>query len=119
MRAAEVLRDQGFSDFAASRAYYAMLYVAEAFLLGEGLAFSKHSAVIAAFGQRFAKTDPAVEELHGYLIDAHDTRNIADYDIGPALSDSEAAAQIERAARFVQLAKVKIGLLPEDGDSDS
>ncbi len=33
-----------------------MLYAAQALLLGEGLSFSKHSAVIAAIGKRFVKT---------------------------------------------------------------
>jgi uncharacterized protein (UPF0332 family) len=33
-----------------------MFYIAEAFLEGKGLSFSKHSAVIAAFGREFAKT---------------------------------------------------------------
>lgn len=56
LRAARLLADQQLYDFAVSRAYYAMFYVAQAFLLGEGLSFSKHSAVIAAFGQQFAKT---------------------------------------------------------------
>ncbi|MBI4830274.1 MAG: HEPN domain-containing protein [Candidatus Lindowbacteria bacterium] len=41
--AAKLLESQGYLDFAVSRAYYAMFYVAEAFLLGEGLTFSKHS----------------------------------------------------------------------------
>ena len=40
--AAKVLHTEGHHGFAASRAYYAMFYVAEAFLLGKGLAFSKH-----------------------------------------------------------------------------
>jgi uncharacterized protein (UPF0332 family) len=40
----------GDHDFTTSRAYYSMFYVAEAFLLEKGLALSKHSAVIAAFG---------------------------------------------------------------------
>jgi uncharacterized protein (UPF0332 family) len=35
--AARLLVERGFYDFAVSRAYYAMFYVAEAFLLGEGL----------------------------------------------------------------------------------
>ena len=47
LRAARVLADQEhLYDFAVSRAYYTIFYAAEAFLLGEGLAFSKHSAVI-------------------------------------------------------------------------
>jgi uncharacterized protein len=56
LKAARLLADQTLYDFAASRAYYTMFYVAEAFLLEEGLAFSKHSAVIAAFGRQFTKT---------------------------------------------------------------
>lgn len=51
LRGAQVLASQKLFDFAVSRAYYTMFYVAEAFLLGEGLTFSKHSGVIAAFGQ--------------------------------------------------------------------
>jgi uncharacterized protein (UPF0332 family) len=33
-----------------------MFYLAEAFLDGEGLAFSSHSAVIGEFGRIFAKS---------------------------------------------------------------
>ena len=53
--AARLLRNSGFHGYAASRAYYAMFYVAEAFLLGRGLSFSRHAAVHAAFGEHFAK----------------------------------------------------------------
>ncbi len=49
------LAADGDLDFAVSRAYYAMFYTAQAFLLGRERRFSKHSAVIAAFGQEFAK----------------------------------------------------------------
>ena len=40
---------------ASSRAYYAMFYMAETLLLSTSLAYSKHSAVIAAVGREFAK----------------------------------------------------------------
>ncbi len=53
--AAKLLLDHNYPDQATSRAYYAMFYIAEAFLEGQGLSFSKHSAVIAAFGREFAK----------------------------------------------------------------
>lgn len=43
IRAARLLADQGLYGIAVSRAYYAMFYVAQAFLLGDGMAFSKHS----------------------------------------------------------------------------
>lgn len=56
LRAARLLAEQEFYSFAVSRAYYTMFYVASAFLLGRGLAFSSHSGVISAFGQHFART---------------------------------------------------------------
>ena len=45
--AARLLHDAGFSAFSASRAYYAMFYVVQAFLEGDGLAFSRHAGVIS------------------------------------------------------------------------
>ncbi len=47
LQAAKLLAEQGFYEIAVSRSYYVMFYVAQAFLLGDGLSFSKHSAVIA------------------------------------------------------------------------
>jgi len=41
VRAAKLLSDAKLCDLAVSRAYYAMFYVAEAFLLGVGLSFSR------------------------------------------------------------------------------
>jgi len=117
--AARALHGLRFFDFAASRAYYAMFYLAEAMLLGECLSFSKHSAVIAAFGRQFAQATPAMEEFHRYLIDGQDSRNIGDYDIGPGITESEAAEQIERAAKFVDLAKSKLGTPSDDSAEKS
>lgn len=39
-----------FYDFAVARAYYTMFYLVSAFLAEEEFYFSKHSAVISAFG---------------------------------------------------------------------
>ena len=39
LAAAKILDAQGYHGFAASRAYYTMFYITEAFLLGQGLAF--------------------------------------------------------------------------------
>jgi uncharacterized protein (UPF0332 family) len=54
--AARKLVSDGYYDFAASRAYYAVFYAASALLLHEGLEFRKHSGVIAAIHQLFIKT---------------------------------------------------------------
>lgn len=105
VQAARLLAREGYHDFAASRAYYAMFYLAQAFLLGEGLAFSKHSAVIAAFGKHFAHAGKLPPEFHRYLIEAQDARNVGDYQIGPALTGPQAILQITRAQQFLELAE--------------
>jgi uncharacterized protein (UPF0332 family) len=109
IRGARLLAVDHLYDFAVSRAYYAMFYVAEAFLLGQGLAFSRHAAVIAAFGQRFAKPGTVPVEFHRYLIEGQDKRNVGDYQIGPGLSETEADEQIARAEHFLALAERLLG----------
>jgi uncharacterized protein (UPF0332 family) len=64
LAAAKLLDAQGYHGFATSRAYYTMFYIAEAFLLGQGLAFSRHSGVHAAFGEYFVKTGVVAPEFH-------------------------------------------------------
>ncbi len=106
--AAELLAKNEYYDFAVSRAYYCMFYLAEAFLLGEGSAFSKHSSVIAAFGQLFAKPGRVPFQFHRYLIEAADSRILGDYDSGSGLSKEAVELQISRAKEFLALAKEKI-----------
>jgi uncharacterized protein (UPF0332 family) len=103
LEAARVMEERGYHDFAASRAYYTMFYLAEALLLGLGLTFSKHSAVIAAFGERFAKPGIVPSELHRYLTDGQDTRNAADYSFGAALTEADAREQITNPESFLAI----------------
>jgi len=55
-----------------------MFYVAEAFLEGQGLSFSKHSAVISAFGREFVKLGKVPADYHQWLIKAQELRNTGD-----------------------------------------
>jgi uncharacterized protein (UPF0332 family) len=89
-----------------------MFYVVEAFLLGEGLAFSSHSAVISAFGLEFARTGRVPAEFHRYIIDAQDKRNQADYNIDSGITEAQANEQISRAEQFLELAESLMGYLP-------
>jgi uncharacterized protein (UPF0332 family) len=118
LAAAKVLQAQGYYGFAASRAYYAMFYVAEAFLLGKGLAFSKHSGVHAAFGEHFAKTGIIPPEFHRYLLRGMEVRHAGDYGKARKVTLEEAEEQLARAEQFLELAERLIGPLspaePED-----
>lgn len=60
--AANVLQEINAFEFATSRAYYTMFYIAQAFLLGDGLSFSSHAAVISAFGCEFVKPNRVPRE---------------------------------------------------------
>lgn len=99
--AAKKLFDLGYPSFAVSRSYYAMLYAAEALLLSKELAFSKHSAVISAFGQHFVKTGLLPAELHAHFREAFDKRTKGDYALEEVGAD-DVKTIIEHADIFLQ-----------------
>jgi uncharacterized protein (UPF0332 family) len=105
IQASKNLRQDGFLDFAASRAYYAMFYIAEALLIEQGLSYSSHSAVISAFGKEFARTEKMDSRFHRYLLDAQDARNVGDYGIGPGVSDDQVQDSLRWAEEFPQSAE--------------
>ncbi|MGI0482348.1 HEPN domain-containing protein [Geminocystis sp. CENA526] len=104
LNAAKELNNQDYPEFATSRAYYAMFYVAEALLLSENLSFSSHSAVISAIGKYFVKTQKIPSQYHRYLIDTQDQRNRADYDYNPNLNSIEANKFISQAEEMLNFA---------------
>jgi uncharacterized protein (UPF0332 family) len=112
LSAARVLLDNGFPDYATSRAYYTMFYIASAFLEGEGMSFSSHAAVISAFGREFARTGRVPVEFHQFLIRAQDLRNAGDYGQLNAVTAQQATEQITCAEQFLELAQNLIGTLP-------
>ncbi len=104
LEAAQSLIEQGFYDFAISRTYYAMFYVAEAMLDQEGLSFSTHAAVISAFGQYLVRSGKVPTEFHRQLIDAQAQRTRADYDPVPNLSRRDAETLVSQAQAFLTIA---------------
>lgn len=107
--AARMMFNAEMTDFAASRAYYAMFYLAEAFLEDEAAKFSSHAATIGEFGRRFAKTGRLPAELHKFLIDAQDARTAGDYLATSMPSKETAMRHILNAERFLAVAIEKIG----------
>jgi uncharacterized protein (UPF0332 family) len=105
--ASQLLADNQLYNFAGARAYYTMFYIAEAFLWEKGLAFSSHSAVIAAFGREIAKVGIVPVVFHRYLIDAQDKRSQGDYSIDEEvqLSPDDVQRLIEQSKQFIDLAE--------------
>lgn len=102
LEASVMLIGQEYYDIAISRLYYSMFYCAETVLLEDNLTFSKHSSVIAAFGQHFAKTGRLPQELHRILIEAQDLRNLSDYDLMAVLNQEAAESLLAKAQTFLQ-----------------
>ncbi len=114
LRAARLLSEADLDDFSVSRAYYTLFYIAEAFLLAQGLSFSSHAAVISAFGQHFARTGKVPVEFHRRLIDAQDMRPRGDYDIDADLTQMDALELIAAAEQFLELAASSLAPEPND-----
>ena len=98
--ATNLVRDDHY-DFAASRAYYSMFYIAGALLASIGQSYSRHSAVIAAFGREYSKTKKLSPKFHKQLIAAHNFRNIGDYGIEAHITEEQARATCEWAKEFI------------------
>lgn len=99
--AAELLVNDGYADFPAGRAYYAMFYAVEALLLSRELSFSKHSAIIAAFGKDYVKAGLLDSRFHRYLLNAFDLRNAGDYGAMHIVSEEKARQTIVEAREFL------------------
>lgn len=104
IQAAELLAKQGYYGIAASRGYYAMFYIAEALLLRRGLHFSKHSAVIAAFGKEFSATGDLDPKFHEYLIKSQAVRLTGDYDHSETVTEASANQILLWAGDFLAAA---------------
>jgi uncharacterized protein (UPF0332 family) len=109
--AADLLKSNHF-DFSASRAYYAMFYATEAILSVKNLYFSRHKAVLSAFGKEFVKTGLFPAKLHQYLTDAFSFRQLGDYGAPGAVSSGKAKELVSHAKEFVKSIE---GYLEEEG----
>lgn len=98
---------------AANRAYYAMLYAAQAALVGEEVEVRSHGAVHAAFGIRFAKTARLDPRLHRWFLDAFDLRLLADYDPMWTLEAESIRETVERAGHMIDA--IERFLEPQNG----
>ena len=98
--AARILLEKEFFPDAISRSYYAAFYAATALLHSEGITASKHTAVIAQFGQHFAKPGRLSTTLHRLLIDLFDERQSADYG-GTIIAEDNAHSTFANAQQFV------------------
>lgn len=98
--ARRLVRD-GDYDFAASRAYYAMFYLAEALLLLRGFQADSHSGVLVLLRREFVQTG-LLGAAHARALDeAREERNLGDYDYEERFTEARAKKAIHRAESFL------------------
>ena len=105
IKIAKVIAKEESYGFATARAYYAMLYAAQALLLLRKFTFSKHSAVIAIFGKEYIKNGVVDSKFHRYLLDAFDLRQIGDYETARKIDKDACLKTISHAEEFIEMAK--------------
>ena len=88
-------------DFAVSRYYYSMFYLATALLLTKNINCSKHSGVISNFGKEFIKAGIIDKKYHHYLISAFDDRIDADYSVMEEITKEMAEETRKNAEEFI------------------
>lgn len=104
-QAAKVLLDSGHFNFSAAQSYYTFFYLMEALLHSKGLDYSSHSAVMAAYGREFAKTQIIDPKFHRYIIIAERRRETGHYGEESGVSNEEARESFEWAEEFMQAVK--------------
>ena len=105
IHAAERLLGEGDVDFASSRIYYALFYIAEALLNERELQFKKHGGVHSAFAEQFVKTKQMDPKFHRWLVDAFDERIQGDYEVESEVDSEDVTTMIRQAREFLQEAQ--------------
>ncbi|MBE7557952.1 HEPN domain-containing protein [bacterium] len=100
--AADLLYEDGFAVDSVSRAYYAMLYAAEALLTREGVFLRQSTQVVAALGREMVLSGKLPEVHHRNLVELYTLRKRVDYDVFYQVTEEETRRQLRRAREFVQ-----------------
>ena len=92
-------------EAAAHGVYYAMFYVATAYLLGTETTVKSHRALTSKFGEHFARPGMATRPFHRHLITAFDARNAGDYALIPDIDEAKVRTLHGHAVDFLALAR--------------
>ena len=102
---AKSLRDNGYSNDALSRSYYAAFHAVSLLLFLHGQSFSRHGQLIGAFNREFIATGRLPRELGKVIVRLFDQRQTADYDVFEHVSQEEADQSISDAEMLIKAIK--------------
>ena len=98
---AKLLLENGRLHSAVNRIYYALFYQASAYLLAEGLSFSKHSGVLAALNKELVKTGKVDKELGKFYNRMFEHRRSGDYGELVEFEERDVRGWLETAEKFI------------------
>jgi len=85
-----------------NRLYYACFYAATALLFSDGLSSSKHSGVLALFGQHWIRTNRMPQEMGGFYLQIFNRRQKGDYQDLTSFYRAEVEAWLTETKAFVE-----------------
>ena len=103
LREAHLLLDGNEYKGAANRSYYAAFHAMRAVLILDGFDSKKHSGIIAKFREMYLKTDLFSKEISDDISSLFRVRSASDYDDFFIVSKAEAAEQLLKAERIVNI----------------
>ena len=102
LRAAEEHLARKDSDFASSKAYYAVFHFMQAALLTKGKTYSKHAGVVSGFSEQFIKPEIFPAEFGEGIQKLRKDRELGDYGYQLTVSIEEAGHDVETARVVIE-----------------
>ncbi len=104
----------GYFDTAISRSYYSVFYAATAVMAERGMEFSKHKALISAFGKEFGQKDEIGKKMHGLFIVLFDERQEVDYKLLEFPKQKDAEERLMGIKEFHEWARSQLRTLDDE-----
>ena len=102
LRAAKEHLSRNDSDFASSKAYYAVFHLMQAALLTKGKTYSKHAGVISGFSEVFIKTGIFPKHFGESIQRLRKDRELGDYGYQLSVSSEEASRDVKTAEELIE-----------------
>ena len=100
---AELELNEGHTNFAVNRLYYACFYAVTALLLRDGKQFARHSAVKSEFGRAYIKPGRVDVKWNKFYQKLFDDRQEGDYIPTTTFEALDVSTSLQQAREFIDL----------------
>jgi len=103
LASAELELNEGHTNFAMNRLYYACFYAVTALLLVDGKQFARHSAVKSEFVRIYIKSGKIDVKWNRFYQELFDDRQEGDYIPTVTFEQSDVSTRLQKANEFIAL----------------